>query len=169
MQPIYTQTVGAGGTYVVTFNNIPQTFTDLKLVVSLRENSTGTINQLFVRFNGSSAANYSRTTVYGYNNGVFSDRATNQTEMGITFTNPGSSTASTFSNNELTIPNYTSSNFKSIIGDGVSENNGVLYAAPALGAGLWANTSAITSLTVFYSTVVIQQYTTISLYGITKG
>jgi hypothetical protein len=33
MQPIYTQTVGAGGAASVIFNNIPQTFTDPFAVV----------------------------------------------------------------------------------------------------------------------------------------
>ena len=41
MQPIYTQTVGAGGTTVISFNNIPQTFTDIQMVISARTNGTG--------------------------------------------------------------------------------------------------------------------------------
>ena len=168
MQAIYTQTVGSGGTYSVTFNNIPQTYTDLKLAVSLRENSSGTINQLFIRLNNSSAAAYSRTTIYGYNNGVFTDRTSNQTELGITFTNPGSSTASTFSNNEITIPNYRSTTYKSIIGDGAAASNSLLYAAPALSGGLWSSNTPITSLTVFYSSVSIQQHSTFTLYGISR-
>jgi hypothetical protein len=166
MQAIYTQTIGAGGISSVTFNNIPQTYTDLKLSVSLRENSSGTINQLFIRFNGSSAAKYSRTSFYGYNNSAFTDRTSNQTELGITFTNPGSSTASTFSNNEITIPNYTSTIYKSIIGNGAAESNSLLYASPSLSGGLWSTNSPITSLTVFYSSVVIQQHSTFTLYGI---
>ena len=45
MQPIYTQTIGATAGGIV-FNNIPQTFTDLKVVVSTRTNANGESNEV---------------------------------------------------------------------------------------------------------------------------
>jgi aspartate/tyrosine/aromatic aminotransferase len=39
--PIYTQTVGSGGALSIAFNNIPQFYTDLKVVISGRTTGGG--------------------------------------------------------------------------------------------------------------------------------
>ena len=41
LQPIYTQTVGSGGASSIAFNNIPQTFTDLLIKMSVRASGPG--------------------------------------------------------------------------------------------------------------------------------
>jgi hypothetical protein len=74
-------------------------------------------------------------------------------------------TASTFANNEVTIPNYTSSNFKSYSVDSVTENNAT-QAYAIFVAGLWSNTAAITSITLGLSSANFVQYSTAYLYGI---
>jgi hypothetical protein len=85
--------------------------------------------------------------------------------------NAGSSqVANIFSNNEIYIPNYTVSNFKSFSFDSVVENNvvgGETYNV--LGSGLYRNTSSITNLTLSTSGSGFAQHSTFSLYGITKG
>ena len=59
MQPIYTQTMGAVGAQSVTFNNIPQGFTDLVLEVSGRgTDPTQIFTDAILSFNG-------ETPVYG--------------------------------------------------------------------------------------------------------
>jgi hypothetical protein len=77
-------------------------------------------------------------------------------------------TANTFASNDIYIPNYTSSNYKSAISDTVTENNATLSFAD-LYAGLWRSTSAITSITIGPNGTGFAQYSTFSLYGITKG
>lgn len=166
MQPIYTQTVGSGGISMVTFNNIPQTYTDLKIVISSRSTFTSGMDSLGIYFNGSQA-NISNTFVTGNGSSPASNRSTYRA---VGANDSAFATANTFANTEIYIPNYTSSNFRQMLIDSVTENN----ATPSnqlLGANLWSQTTAITSLSFDNSTSGqnFVQYSTFSLYGITKG
>jgi hypothetical protein len=163
MQPIYTQTVGSGGIGELVFNNIPQSFTDLKIVVSARIANSATANTLYIGFNGAYSVTTSRylagdgsaatSSISG--NGLIGDVSANST------------TANTFGTIDVYIPNYTGSNFKQYISDSVAENNAA-SALSELWAGLWRSTAAITSLR-FSASANMMQYSTISIYGITKG
>jgi hypothetical protein len=170
LQPIYTQTIGstAGG---ITFNNIPQTFTDLKLVVSSRHNNAGPIDGSIIRFNGDSGANYSDTILYGTGVSAQSARYTGQTYAFYIADDGNTATTNTFSNWEMYIPNYRSANLKQLNIDGVSENNSTTndYQRMSIQGSLWRSTAAITSITVGGYAGNPQQYSTFSLYGITRG
>jgi hypothetical protein len=169
MQPIYTQTVGAGNAGSITFNNIPQTFTDLYIAISNRENTvTGpTFVAQWLRFNGDTGSNYSNTRIYGNGSSATSTRDSSQTLAFWGSAPTGSATANTFGNVGIYIPNYTGSNFKSGISDAVAENNAT-YAEQTLVAFLWRSTAAITSVSLLPQ-IVFSQHSTFTLYGITKG
>ena len=160
-------TVGAAGASSVTFNNIPQTgYTDLLIKTSIRANNSSgsqgwydsqitfngissgyTIKALYG--NGSSAASFSDTVIYD-------DLASSATPN------------YTFSNSEIYIPNYTSSNAKSISIDSVTENNATSSKA-GLYAGLWSYTGnpAINKVTITgLNSSIFQQYSTFSLYAL---
>lgn len=170
MQPIYTQTVGSGGAASITFNNIPQTFTDLMVVMSARESAATPYSGTSVRLNNDASALYSITLLEGYG-GVASSRTTSQNSL---FPVPhipgGTATADTFGNTQIYLPNYTGSNFKALILDSVSENNSsaTFFFQTGLSAGLYSSTSAITAFRCIASGTFVQ-YSTFSLYGITKG
>jgi hypothetical protein len=165
-ESIATVTVGSGGASSIDFTSIPATYTDLCLKFSVRTNrATITAELLRVDFNGSSSSQSSRL-LEGSGTSVSSfSLSTTQVAVGTT----SASTASTFSNGELYIPNYAGSANKSISADSVAENNattGPLY----LGAGLWSNTAAITSISLTSTiSTTIQQYSTATLYGISKS
>lgn len=166
MQPIYTQTVGAGGAASITFNSIPQYFTDLKVVISGRSaRSAQQADNLFITFNGVTTT-YSATGLLGNGSSASSSRFSSR--YASLAVDAAGSTASTFSSHDIYIPNYTGSNFKSFIADSVSENN-ASNAQSDLFAGLWRDTAAITSISLLPEVSTWVQYTTISLYGITKG
>jgi hypothetical protein len=77
---------------------------------------------------------------------------------------PGTDTTNyVFSNNDLYIPNYTSSSYKSIVVDSVSENNSTSSYITSMQAGLWSNTSAINAITL---NATFAQYSEFTLYGI---
>jgi len=141
-------TVGAAGASSVTFSGIPQTgYTDLVIKASVRTSeAAGAVwDSLLLRFNGSSTG-YSDRSLGGDGSTAFS--------FSNTFTNyifcgdiaNALVTSNTFSSVELTIPNYASSNNKSVSIDSVEENNATT-AQTDLTAGLWSNTAAITSIT----------------------
>lgn len=166
MQPIYTQTVGSSSVGSISFTNIPQTFTDLKIVFSLRDTYAGGFDSVLMQFNSDTANNYSYTVI---GQAPSSYRSSNNNVINPFLANGTTSTASTFSNMEAYIPNYTSSNKKSIIIDVVGENNSASVFGLSMTAALWSNTAAISSLYFQASNGNITQYSTISLYGITKG
>lgn len=148
----------------ITFSSIPQIYTDLLVVTSLRDTSTtnGWTNAL-VKPNNLST-NLSNRVVFGWgsnNTGNFSDTFIYHETVG------GASTASTFSNSTIYISNYTLSVAKAIMVETSTENNG--NALNAIVGGLWDNTAAITSLVIEGQSGNLAQYSSATLYGILKG
>lgn len=168
MQPIYTQTVGSGGASTLSFNNIPQTFTDLKVVVSARQANSGTALEVYVDYNLNSASIYGTTWLTGTGSGVASGRLASAGGVVQTFTTGSTATANTFGSFELYLPNYTSSNTKQSIIDAVTENNGTTVEMK-LTATSFASSSPITVIRFSPAGGSFVQHSTFSLYGITKG
>jgi hypothetical protein len=168
---IATNTVGAGGATNIEFTNIPQTYTDLVLKVSARDNRpTNIINYIEIFFNNS-ASTYSQKDLSTNGSTVYSTGNDLGANKPYTYGTASGATANTFGNSEIYIPNYTSSNAKSFSIDSITENNGteVRYA---LSAASWSGTSAITSiklLTYSGGSQLFQQHTTATLYGIKKS
>jgi hypothetical protein len=160
-------TVGSGGAANIEFTSIPGTYTDLKVVASTRTIATSDFLNVRVRFNSDTASNYKWRRIYGDGTNAASDNNTSDTGNIVGLTPGSAQTASTFSNFEFYIPNYTSSNQKSVSLDGVGENNATTAYA-SLTAGLWTGTNAITSITI-YASVNMAQYSTATLYGILKA
>lgn len=162
---IASNTVGAGGVASVTFSSIPSTYTDLVLKMSARLD----VNDVQVKmyFNAdSTAANYSWRRIYGDGATAVSDNGTNLINGSADGANM---TASTFGNAEFYIPNYTSSNKKSGSADHITETNGTTAYA-TLAASLWQGTAAISSITLLPNTTGnFVQYSTFTLYGISKA
>jgi hypothetical protein len=169
MQPIYTQTLGAAGASSITFNNIPQQFTDLKLVMSARDNETAADNISFLTFNGDTSSGlYSMTRLFGTGSSTPSDRYSAFNFIYGAHANASTGTANTFTSCEIYIPNYGASAFKSTISDYIITNSsGAAYQV--LVSGLWRNTNAITSVSITSNLKTFVQHSTFSLYGITKG
>jgi hypothetical protein len=161
MIPISTVTVGSGGAASIDFIGIPQTYTDLVIKVSSRAAAGGADNYL-ITFNG-------LTTGYTFRelggNGTAASSSNASLRL-IGLVNGSTMTALTFSNTDIYIPNYTSSNYKSFSADAVTENNLTLSYAQ-LWANLWSNTAPITSITLT-SGNPFAQYSTATLYGIRK-
>lgn len=163
MIPISTVTVGSGGASTIEFNNIPQIYTDLQVSFSCRTTQTANWTVIYLRPNGSSS-NGSTRQLYGTGSGTGSETDT------VIYAGSGQgtdTTSNTFSNGSIYIPNYTSSNNKSISSDSVTENNATAALARFV-AGLWSNTSPITSLTLVPSSGSFVQYSSATLYGIRK-
>lgn len=146
----------------VTFSSIPQGYTDLKLVGSMT-NPTG--GNIYFRLN-STTTGYSERFIYG--NGSAAASGTNSlTGFAPQFSGDSVAyTANTFGNGEIYIPNYTSSNYKSISVDSLIENNGTT-GWQMLWAGLWSNTAAITNIALTpYGGGAFSSNSTFTLYGV---
>ena len=173
--PTYTKiasnTVGSGGAASVTFSSIPQTFTDLVMKISSRQDANTNAVMLSFTFNGN-ATNYSRKNLYIDGTGIGNLTGSSETLSRFAFSNSSTFTANTFTNAELYIPNYTSSNAKSVSADGTAENNATLGYI-SMSANLWnpASQAAITSIAVSISSggSSFVQYSTFTLYGISNA
>ena len=157
--------VGSAGAASIEFASIPQGYTDLKVVVNVRSTRSNTTDTLFLKFNNTNTT-YTTRRLYGLGSTAGSDTGTAGNGVDIASIDAATSTASTFSNQEIYIPNYGSSNQKSVSSDSVSENNSSTGNFLNLTAGLWNGTSAITSITLTPDTGSFVQYSTATLYGI---
>jgi hypothetical protein len=148
----------------VTFSSIPGTYTDLIVKYSGRQGSENAHN---IRFNGDSGNNYTYLMLGGDGvNNPSSGGASGVANIISRGINPGSSTSNTFGNTEMYIPNYANISFnKSVSVDGVNETNGTeIYMSVV--AGLWSNTSAITSIEILARDGNLAVGSTFYLYGI---
>ena len=161
MTLIQSVTVPSGGSASIDFTSIPRTYTDLVLKLSLRQNQAN--NNVRITFNGSSTG-YSERMVYGTGSSALSTSAS-AAYFNLVYSDGSAETASTFSNNELYIPNYAGSTYKSVSVDGVYENNATAAIA-ALTAQLWSNTAAITSISIFPASTNWVTNSTAYLYGV---
>ena len=159
---IASSTVGAGGAATIDFSSIPSTYTDLQLLVSVREETSANA-VVSITFNGSSA---NRSTRYLQGNGSAASSG-NTSGLQIISAQP-TDTANTFGSATIYIPNYAGSTNKSLSSDSVSENNATA-AFSRLSAELWSNTAAINQITLATITGDIAQYSTAYLYGIVKS
>lgn len=156
-------TVGSGGAANIDFQNIPATYTDLKVVASIRLTSGGDGN-LFFTFNNSTSS-LSWRGLYGTGSAAGSNNGTTSGLLGGIITG-ATNTASVFGSAEIYIPNYTSSNNKSASAESVSENNATA-AYQFMAASLWSNTAVINRIILFEgSNTNFAQYSTATLYGI---
>ena len=161
--PIQTYTLTSTAS-TIDFTNIPQNYTDLYIVLSGRSSRSAVNDVLYMKFNDSTSG-YSSKILEG--NGA---SATSYSGSSSAFTDifgipAASSTASTFGSVSIYIPNYTSSNNKSISVDGVGENNATTAYAD-LYAGLWSNSSAVTKITLYNIISTFTANTTATLYGV---
>ena len=164
---INSYTVGSGGVASVSLLSIPATYTDLLILASVRTLRSTNASNFYMRINGSSATNYDLKRLEGSGTAASSDGYTSLDGMVIGTANGSTSTASVFSSFSIYIPNYLSSNKKSVSVESVSENNATAAYAD-LTAGLWNLTSAITSVSFheLAANTNIDQYSTFYLYGI---
>lgn len=159
-----TVTVGAGGAASIDFTSIPSTYTDLNLVVSSRSNNANVWSAGVLSFNNSTA-NFTGRIVEGGDS-----VATSSSTTSIVINNSGANaTANTFGSASIYIPNYAGSTNKSFSIDTVNESNQTTAVYQTLIAGLWSQTAAINRITFTVSGGSFVQYTTASLYGISKS
>tara|TARA_R110000822_G_scaffold275664_1_gene397778 strand:+ start:331 stop:825 length:495 start_codon:yes stop_codon:yes gene_type:complete len=146
----------------IDFTSIAADWTDLCIKISTRSAATGGPDWIDITLNGDSAITYySNKWILGSGSTVTSSGNNRE----VSLWEPSSYTANTFSNAEIYIPNYLSSNQKSYSSDSVIENNATA-SYMSLIAGKWATTSAITSIGIVPRSTTFTQYSSAYLYGV---
>ena len=170
------QTVGSANATSISFTNIPQTFTDLKIVVSARSTSAAAYDVFGLTLN-TSGSGFTNTSLYGNgaSGNVYSQADTTFTAGDvygrvITAATPTSSqTASVFSSFELYIPNYTGGGKKTVSIDAVAETNDATSYSVGFDAALSPSVGAVTEMGFKLKDGSFVQHSTFSLYGISSS
>lgn len=154
MTPIATTTLSTA-TASITFSAIPPIYTDLILVAESA--TTTSFNGVLLQVNSDTGANYSVTLLLGDGSAGSSTRSSGASSI-----NLGLSTNASRTNSIFQFQNYSNTTtYKTILGRGNSAANQV-----RTGAGLWRNTAAINSITVFVSGDTFISGSSFTIYGI---
>lgn len=150
----------------IEFTNIPGTYTDLSLGMSLRSADSVRQSSILLSLNGSTSS-FSSRSLRGSGSAASSFQYGTARALGQI--NGDTSTSNTFASVEVYIPNYAGSTNKSYSVTAAQEDNQTEAYIEAE-AGLWSNTAAITSVAV---TVTgggnFKSGSSAFLYGITKS
>jgi len=148
-----TVTVPSGGVSSVTFSNIPSTYTHLQIRYFGFASS-----DVWINFNGDTASNYSRHSLYGNGSSAAAYGGANDTHLGFTYTASNTNPSACI----FDILDYANTNkYKTARGLNGDDQNG--SGIIMLASGNWRSTSAITS---FVLTGNFGQYSNIALYGV---
>jgi len=164
---IATVTVGSGGASSIDFNNIPQTGDSLLIVASTRAGAGATVRNMNIRLNGS-ASGYSERMLDSSGSGA-SSAATSGSLINWSTENDSASTANTFSNVSIHIPQYTSMSTKVLSIDSSAENNAT-FGVNRLTAAAWSGTTPVTSVSLLAeSGSAFVQNSSASIYMVTTS
>jgi len=158
--PIASITLGADAASV-TFNSIPQTYTDLVLITNPKQSATSGNNIKF-RINSDTGTNYSYTYIMGDGTSASTSRLSNVARGELSLRG-GNLSSANFNNNSIThFMNYSNTTtFKTVLGR--SNDAGI---STELGVNLYRSTAAITSIQVFIEANAFSSGSTFNLYGI---
>ena len=163
-EPISSQVL-TGTQATITFSSIPQTYTDLVLVTSIRSSYT-TGDGSKMTLNSDTGTNYSQTRLYA-NASVNSDRTSNSNWIDVNY-NPGAdSTAGIFGLSVTHFLNYSNTTtFKPMITRWSNmQTSGTTHTA--LMVSMWRSTNAISTITITpYQSTTFAIGSTFTLYGI---
>lgn len=161
---IASSTVGSGGASSITFSSIPNTYTDLYLLVTSKVTSN---NYIKLNINSDTGSNYTYKVLRGASGTPGSLAYLTQSDW------TGAALLFGYSDSDWTssavyIPDYASSRTKTFSSDSVQEaNTSLVYYW--LGAGKWNSTAAITTIAIANQTQNFAQYSTAWLYGISNA
>lgn len=157
----------------VTFSSFPSTYTDLIIIGSCRDGSTSFYDaQCGVRFNSDTGANYSnrrlaadKTTVNTYGN-----TNANYALLGDIPNQTSGYSANTWGTLEFQIFNYANTSMnKTALGRSAGIFDGTNTRVYSV-VGMWRNTSAITSITIYTNSGVgFVSGSVFTLYGVTAA
>jgi len=164
MEPIASTLVGSGGSSVITFNDIPQTYKHLQLRVF---GGNSTTFQCIMQFNSDTATNYSSHRLTGTGAATASAARTTVNSLNILSYGGLYFASSIASASVVDILDYTNTNkYKTTRSLSGWDANGSGYVE--FESGLWQSTVAINSINLSMGSGIFAQNTRASLYGI-KG
>ena len=157
--------VGSGGTSAIEFTNIPATFAHLQVRIIGKHSTTGNVQTGRIQFNGSTAANYAAHFLNGNGSATGAGALTSTSDpYGPILSS--TSYSNVFGASILDILDYASATkattYRGFTGVDVNGSGGYVQMI----SGLWTNTSAVSSIKMYYSAANFAQHSTAALYGV---
>lgn len=175
MQPIFRQ-VATGSTASIVFNNIPQTYTDLRLVVSCKDVSTSATGSYVLGYinDDTGSTSYSRTDIYQSNTDYGTSVITLRGDIGyFAFARTATSNTSYWNANTFTLvtmdfADYTSGKWKPWQMQLSAPSNVSAAYSTKVEAGLFKNNTPIRKISLNQPTNYVAG-STFTLYGIARA
>jgi hypothetical protein len=153
----------------LSFTNIPQTYAHLELRLYTRSAAVGTLENVFMRFNGDTGSNYTASYIEGYATSANSSTGGFSNSVMLTAKTVGAGTAATqaFAPALILIGDYTSTakakTARTFSGyESADVNSSIFFTTQT-----WTGTAAINSITLYVSGAVNWSVGSVfSLYGI---
>jgi hypothetical protein len=164
--------VCVGGETTITFNNIPQSFSDLRLVITGCDTNSGIgDSNLYLKVNGDGTSGNYVNVAREYTNGttVFASQPSSSANGGVCGFLPGTNLdANAVGSAEISILNYAGTSFRKYVHAVSSEQyyGSAMTQNVSVSSFVWANTAAITSLMLTAGGTAFAAGTTATLYGL---
>lgn len=158
----------AAGRTEIEFANIPQTYTDLYLLISSRSSRTGNTNDTLLVNVNSLTSGYTRHIVRGNSSGASGVAATSGSDAIIGYTTANDAAASIYGNTSVYFSGYTDSSAKAYSVKTAGENNGTT-AFHGFTVVNQSSTNAIDTISITVGNGNLMQYSSATLYGVTSG
>jgi hypothetical protein len=160
---IATTTVGGGGAATITFSSIPATYQHLQIRIA---GSSSAVNNFRMRFNSDTGSNYAVHQILGTGAAASASGSASQTSINLVYDNKADVSFPAVA--LVDVLDYANTNknktVRSLAGSEQNTNDGLIMFR----SGLWMNTAAITSISIFLDSGSYNQYSSFALYGI-KG
>jgi hypothetical protein len=155
---IATTTISSA-TSSITFSSIPNTYTDLRIVLTL---VAGATQYMQMDFNGDTGGtNFSETWIDSSGTAIATSKTTNQSFIDLSQRTASSGSVTFYA---IDILGYRGSTLKTCLLESNQDANGSGFVGRIV--GLWRSTSAITTVRLFSSANIYGVGTVATLYGI---
>jgi hypothetical protein len=166
-ESIATVTVGSGGSSSIDFTSIVGTYKHLQIRGIARSTSAVTASNLRLRFNSDTGSNYAVHYLGGDGASAYAGASVSSTKGYAGLTSGASATSGIMGASVVDILDYSNtSKNKTIRALSGVDLNGSGYME--LDSSFWNNTGAVTSISLFFDSGNLAQYSQFALYGI-KG
>jgi len=165
-ESIATVTVGSGGASSIEFTSIPSTFAHLQVRMIARTSISGTEDTLIAQLNSDTGSNYAWHGLVGTGSAAVAAAGSSQNHFRTFRVAGNTETASVIGAGVIDILDYADTSKNTTVRtfggmDGNGNGQATLYS------GLWASTSAVTSIKIYANTGPnLLQHSTAALFGV---
>lgn len=167
-----TVTVPSGGAASITFAGIPSGYKHLQIrYIAASTRTTYGFDQMFMRFNSDTGANYSSHQLIGNGSSATAAAQTSATSMTVGDRNIGAAMPNTFGAGVIDVLDYqNTSKYKTSRSLTGVDNNGTydgsFYPYINFASGLWQSTTAVSSIQFTAQNGDFKQYSQFALFGV---